>query len=228
MKLATFKSGDQEKIAIVHSGDAQLFDLAAAADREGGGNPAFASMLALIDAGPRALDQAAAAFDKHGKDAALSVAIANAEILAPIPEPRQMRDGMSFPLHILQAPRGQLKLAARAKNDMAELERLNAEPLGELPEVYRKQPIYYITNRFSVRGTNTTVKWPRYSQVMDYELRIRHHHQEQGRQYFRRQRPRITSSATRSSTISRRATPSGSKWRAGSAPPRARVLTAAT
>ena len=81
-----------------------------------------------------------------------------------------MRDGMSFPLHILQAPRGQLKLAARAKNDMAELARIEAEPLGELPEVYRKQPIYYITNRFSVRGTNTTVKWPRYSQVMDYEL----------------------------------------------------------
>ena len=81
-----------------------------------------------------------------------------------------MRDGMSFPLHILQAPRGQLKLAARAKGDMAELARIEAEPLGELPEVYRKQPIYYITNRFSVRGTNTTVKWPRYSQVMDYEL----------------------------------------------------------
>jgi len=39
-----------------------------------------------------------------------------------------------------------------------------------LPEVYGRQPIYYITNRFSVRGTNTTVKWPRYSQVMDYEL----------------------------------------------------------
>jgi 2-keto-4-pentenoate hydratase/2-oxohepta-3-ene-1,7-dioic acid hydratase in catechol pathway len=39
-----------------------------------------------------------------------------------------------------------------------------------LPEVYRKQPVYYITNRFSVRGTNTTVKWPRYSKVMDCEL----------------------------------------------------------
>jgi 2-keto-4-pentenoate hydratase/2-oxohepta-3-ene-1,7-dioic acid hydratase in catechol pathway len=81
-----------------------------------------------------------------------------------------MRDGMSFPLHIRQAPRGQLKLAARANNDIAELERLNAEPLPELPEVYRRQPIYYITNRFSVRGTDTTVKWPRYSRVMDYEL----------------------------------------------------------
>ncbi|MBR1270589.1 fumarylacetoacetate hydrolase family protein [Bradyrhizobium sp. AUGA SZCCT0222] len=169
MKLATFNSGGQEKLGIVHSGDGKLFDLAAAASRNGAANPAFADMLALIDAGEGALEQASAVFDKHGKDETLSVSAATADILAPIPEPRQMRDGMSFPLHILQAPRGQLKLAARARNDMAELARIEAEPLGELPEVYRKQPIYYITNRFSVRGTNTTVKWPRYSQVMDYE-----------------------------------------------------------
>ncbi|MDI1261988.1 MAG: fumarylacetoacetate hydrolase family protein [bacterium] len=170
MKLATFKSGGQEKIGIVHGGDKQLFDVAGAAARSGSANAAFASMLALIDAGEGALEMAAKVFDQHGKDGSLSVAVDAVEILAPIPEPRQMRDGMSFPLHILQAPRGQLKLAARAKNDMAELARIEAEPLGELPEVYRKQPIYYITNRFSVRGTNTTVKWPRYSQVMDYEL----------------------------------------------------------
>jgi 2-keto-4-pentenoate hydratase/2-oxohepta-3-ene-1,7-dioic acid hydratase in catechol pathway len=169
MKLATFQSGGQDKIAIVHSGDSQLFDLAAASGRNGSANPAFTSMLALIDAGEPALEQATKLFDKHGKDESLSVPTGTVEVLAPIPEPRQMRDGMSFPLHILQAPRGQLKLAARAKNDMAELARIEAEPLGELPEVYRKQPIYYITNRFSVRGTNTTVKWPRYSQVMDYE-----------------------------------------------------------
>ena len=170
MKLSTFKSGGQEKIGIVHTGDTLLFDLAAAANRSGSANPAFASMLALIDAGESALEQAAKVFDKHGKDETLSAKTETAEILAPVPEPRQMRDGMSFPLHILQAPRGQLKLAARAKNDMAELARIEAEPLGEMPEVSRKQPIYYITNRFSVRGTNTTVKWPRYSQVMDYEL----------------------------------------------------------
>jgi 2-keto-4-pentenoate hydratase/2-oxohepta-3-ene-1,7-dioic acid hydratase in catechol pathway len=170
VKLATFKSGGQEKIGLVHGGDTLLFDLAAAASRGGSANPAFASMLALIDAGQGALEQAAKLFDQHGKDESLSAPVAGAEILAPVPEPRQMRDGMSFPLHILQAPRGQLKLAARAKNDMAELARIEAEPLGELPEVYRKQPIYYITNRFSVRGTNTTVKWPRYSKVMDYEL----------------------------------------------------------
>jgi 2-keto-4-pentenoate hydratase/2-oxohepta-3-ene-1,7-dioic acid hydratase in catechol pathway len=170
VKLATLRSGGREKIGLVHDNDSRLFDLAAAADREGKSNPAFASMLSLIDAGSPALDQARKLFDKSGKDESLSENVAAAEILAPIPEPRQMRDGMSFPLHILQAPRGQLKLSARAKNDMAELARIDAEPLGDLPEVYRKQPIYYITNRFSVRGTNTTVKWPRYSQVMDYEL----------------------------------------------------------
>src|SRR5438552_15497710 len=168
MKLATFTSGGREKVGIVHAVDARLFDLAAAASRDGSANPAFASMLALIDAGPRALEQATAVFDRHGKDDALSVSVSGADILAPIPEPRQMRDGMSFPLHILQAPRGQLKLAARAKGDLAELARIEAGPLPELPVVYRKQPIYYITNRFSVRGTNTTVKWPRYSKVMDY------------------------------------------------------------
>src|SRR6201995_4808366 len=170
MKLTTFKSGAQEKIGLVHGNDLQVFDLAKAADREGKRYPAFASMLSLIDAGPSALDYARTLFGKSGQDETLSESVASVEILAPIPEPRQMRDGMSFPLHILQAPKGQLRLAARAKGDMAELARIDAAPLGELPEVYRKVPIYYITNRFSVRGTNTTVKWPRYSQVMDYEL----------------------------------------------------------
>lgn len=170
MKLATFRSGGHEKIALVHGNDSRLFDLAAAADRAGNSNPAFASMLALIDAGPAALDQARTLFDQHAADETLSVNVEGADILAPIPEPRQMRDAMSFPLHIRQAPRGRARDAARAKNDMAEVARIEAAALGEVPEIYRKQPIYYITNRFSVGGTNTTVKWPRYSKVMDYEL----------------------------------------------------------
>ena len=116
------------------------------------------------------LDRARTLFENHGKDAALSMSVDAIELLAPLPEPRQMRDAMSFPTHILQAPRGQRRLAARAANDDDELKRIDAEPLGELPELYRKQPIFYITNRFSVRGPNTTVKWPRYSKVMDYEL----------------------------------------------------------
>ncbi len=170
MKLATFSSNGAQRVGIVHSNDGKVFDLAAAAKRNGIENPAFTSMLSLIDSGEKALDAARSVFAKLGDDTSLSVDASTSEILAPIPEPRQMRDGMSFPLHILQAPKGQLRLAARAKGDLAELARIDAEPFGELPEIYRKIPIFYITNRFSVRGTNTTVKWPRYSQVMDYEL----------------------------------------------------------
>ena len=170
MKLATYRSNGKERIAVVHRSDHSLFDLSTSAHRSGAASPVFDSMLSLIDGGNAALDRARELFEKHGGDPALSLPVAQTEILAPLPEPRQMRDGMSFPLHIVQAPRGQFKLKARADGDMAELARLEAEPLPELPAIYRQQPIYYITNRFSVKGTNTTVKWPRYSKVMDYEL----------------------------------------------------------
>ena len=79
-----------------------------------------------------------------------------------------MRDGMSFPTHIRQSPRGMRKLAARG--DAAALAAIEAEPLAPLAEVYANLPIYYITNRMIVRGPNSIVRWPRYSEVMDYEL----------------------------------------------------------
>jgi 2-keto-4-pentenoate hydratase/2-oxohepta-3-ene-1,7-dioic acid hydratase in catechol pathway len=170
MKLATYRRVDDVKIGLVYDQDRRLFDLAAAARRAGKENPAYTSMLALVDRGGDALEDVRRLFDRYGKDEDLSLTVADAELLAPLPEPRQMRDGMSFPRHIVQGPIGHLKLKARKAGDMAELARLQAAPLPELPEIYRKQPIYYITNRFSVRGTNTTVKWPKYSRLMDYEL----------------------------------------------------------
>lgn len=170
MKLATIRSSGQERVALVHDNDGKGFLIGSAAERSGKADDAFRSMLALIDSGDRGLDHARQLFDKYGKDTDLSLDLSSVDILAPVPEPRQMRDGMSFPLHIVQSPRGAQKLAARMNGDTKELDRLNAEPLPELPEIYRKQPIYYITNRFSVKGPNTTVKWPRYSKVMDYEL----------------------------------------------------------
>jgi 2-keto-4-pentenoate hydratase/2-oxohepta-3-ene-1,7-dioic acid hydratase in catechol pathway len=170
VKLATYRTGDVAKIGVVNVAENTVFDIAAAAARAGKPSPAYASMLALIDGGDRALDEVRALLESNGSDRSLTMSLDAVELLAPLPEPRQMRDAMSFPIHILQAPRGQRRLAARAANDDAELARIDAEPMGELPAVYRKQPIFYITNRFSVRGPNTTVQWPRYSQVMDYEL----------------------------------------------------------
>jgi 2-keto-4-pentenoate hydratase/2-oxohepta-3-ene-1,7-dioic acid hydratase in catechol pathway len=170
LKLATFRRDGSERIGLVHSGDDRLFDLAAAARRDGAANPAFASMLALIDADDAGLDAARALFAKRGAEADLSIDVGAAELLAPLPQPRQMRDGMSFATHILQSRRGAKAVAARREGGEAAFKAVMAEPLGELAPVYQKIPIYYITNRMTVRGPGTTVLWPRYSKVMDYEL----------------------------------------------------------
>jgi len=58
MKLASFRDGDRIRIGAIHHDDTKIFDLAAAADRDGRAEPAFAAMLTLIEAGPAALDRA--------------------------------------------------------------------------------------------------------------------------------------------------------------------------
>ena len=150
-KFATYRGADAgPRVGIVYGHDASLFDLAAAAERAGTSRHPFASMIDLMDAGPRGLDLSRRLFDDHAGSQDLSVGLQDVELLAPVPEPRQMRDGMSFPTHIRQSPRGMRKLAVRG--DAAALAAIEAEPLAPLAEVYSKLPIYYITNRMVVRG----------------------------------------------------------------------------
>ena len=169
-KLASYRIGEgQVRIGMVH-GEGLLFDLAAAARRMGHVGAPFGSMLDLMDAGSAGLDAARRLFDDRRGEDDLSVSLASVTLLAPVPQPRQMRDAMSFETHIRQSPRGAMKLAA--KGDAAEIARIDAEPLAPLADVYRQMPIFYFTNHMIVRGTGTTVRWPRYSEVMDYELEI--------------------------------------------------------
>jgi 2-keto-4-pentenoate hydratase/2-oxohepta-3-ene-1,7-dioic acid hydratase in catechol pathway len=60
------------------------------------------------------------------------------------------------------------RIAARMADD--EHAAMDARPLTEIPEAYRRQPIYYFTNRFSVTGPDTEIPWPRYSRLIDFEL----------------------------------------------------------
>jgi 2-keto-4-pentenoate hydratase/2-oxohepta-3-ene-1,7-dioic acid hydratase in catechol pathway len=172
MKLATYRSARWNAIGIVNAEAAQVFDVAAAARREGTSDADFASMLALIDADDEGLDLARSLLTKRGGEADLWLDLADVELLAPLPEPRQMRDAMSFERHIRQSPRGMLALEARAAGGEAAFRAALEAPLGEMASVYRQLPIYYITNRFTVVGPGATVLWPRYSEVMDYELEV--------------------------------------------------------
>jgi 2-keto-4-pentenoate hydratase/2-oxohepta-3-ene-1,7-dioic acid hydratase in catechol pathway len=169
VKLATYQTEGSAKIGVVDAEAGRLFDLAAAAERADADVSPFRSMLSLIDADEAGLDAARALVESRAAESDLWIDLAASK---PLPEPRQMRDAMSFALHIRQSGRGARAIQARRANGPEAFKAVMKEPLEDLPAVYRELPIYYITNRFTVVGTGTTVHWPRYSDVMDYELEV--------------------------------------------------------
>jgi 2-keto-4-pentenoate hydratase/2-oxohepta-3-ene-1,7-dioic acid hydratase in catechol pathway len=157
MKLATFTArGGAPVIGVVDVDRKAVLDLQAAARMSGGDDPAFTDMLALIDAGSEGLarttkfaaawpDQAAYTFN-------------DIKLLAPLPEPRQIRDCLVFEEHFANS----LKRSGERNN----------KPPQPIPDVWYRQPIYYKANRFSVVGHETDVIWPSYSNWMDFELEL--------------------------------------------------------
>jgi len=172
MKFATYRLAGAARIGVVDVDSDRMLDLAAAARRDGVPDAPFASMLDLIDADDIGLDRARSLLAKRGGEDDLWLPLTLAELLAPVPEPRQMRDAMSFSLHIRQSGRGARAVQALQSGGREAFKAAMQEPLEELPAVYRDLPIYYITNRFTVVGPGATVQWPRYSKVMDYELEV--------------------------------------------------------
>jgi len=170
MKFATYEKNGNQKIGVVDAEGGRLLDLARAAQRAGIETAPFGSMLALIDAGDAGIEVAARLADDRKAENDLWEALADVRLRAPIPVPRQIRDASLFALHLQQGGRAVAKLHAARNGDMQEVERLDSLPLPDLPPVFRQIPIYYISNRFGVRGPQDEIVWPRYSSMMDYEL----------------------------------------------------------
>jgi 2-keto-4-pentenoate hydratase/2-oxohepta-3-ene-1,7-dioic acid hydratase in catechol pathway len=168
MKLATYETAGVRRIGVVLGAGDRVLDLAAAAAREAAPAPEFASMLAFLDAGRAALDRAARLVDARAGEPDLTRGLGEVRLLSPLPRPRQMRDFSVFPEHIVQAPVGMQKLAAR----MAGAPPPDVQRANDVPQAYRDRPIYYKGNRFSVAGHGADVLWPRYSRYMDYELEL--------------------------------------------------------
>jgi 2-keto-4-pentenoate hydratase/2-oxohepta-3-ene-1,7-dioic acid hydratase in catechol pathway len=153
MKLATFERAGQRHIGALLADEATLSDFTASEPAA----PHFRDMLALIDGGEAALEAARELVRKPKE----KVRRAEVRLLAPLPEPRQMRDFLCFEQHIRQARSNRYLFGQGEKLDPATI---------ELPTVWYEQPIYYKCNRFSVIGTETDVQWPRYCEKLDYEL----------------------------------------------------------
>jgi 2-keto-4-pentenoate hydratase/2-oxohepta-3-ene-1,7-dioic acid hydratase in catechol pathway len=151
MKLVSFAVDGAVHIGAILPGESTLSDFTAASEA-----PHFSRMLALIDGGERALDEARALVAKPTIERALDTV----KLLAPVPVPRQMYDCLTFEKHLMQA---------RAMRHVVVGES-GAAPLSALSTVFKEVPVYYKPNRFSVVGTDTDVICPRYCQWLDYEL----------------------------------------------------------
>ena len=152
MKLVTFETEGARHIGALLPGEREIADFTA-----GDGAPQFRDMLALIDGGAAALDQARHLLAR----APHRVALSEVRLLSPVPEPRQMRDFLVFEQHIRNARAITPTFRGGERLDPAKV---------EVPKIWYEQPIYYKCNRFSVIGTGQDVLWPRYCQKLDYEL----------------------------------------------------------
>ena len=111
------------------------------------------SVLAIVEGGQDALERAAETLRRPPREALFP--LADVTLLAPIPQPPQMRDFLCFEKHLQQA----FAAVARLRGTEA-----------RIPKIWYERPIYYHPNRFNVCGTGADVPWPRYSERMDFEL----------------------------------------------------------
>jgi 2-keto-4-pentenoate hydratase/2-oxohepta-3-ene-1,7-dioic acid hydratase in catechol pathway len=109
------------------------------------------SVLDIVAGGQNALDRAAEALRQRRE----VVPAGEASLLAPIPQPPQMRDFLCFEKHLVQA----FEAVAKMRGTDA-----------RVPKVWYERPIFYHPNRFNVCGTGADVPWPAFSQRMDFEL----------------------------------------------------------
>jgi 2-keto-4-pentenoate hydratase/2-oxohepta-3-ene-1,7-dioic acid hydratase in catechol pathway len=150
-------------------GDAAVLDMSAAAELDGAAEPAFASMLALIDAGPGALDRARELVDMAPEGARVDTS--SVRLMAPLPNPRRLRDCTCFLQHLRNAREVRYtRLAAREDDPEAAMARFRAAGALDVPNEWERAPVYLNSNHLSIIGPGADVVWPDGARRMDYEL----------------------------------------------------------
>lgn len=153
MKFCTYShaSRGEKRPGVLTADGATIVDL----------GDSFDSTMAIIKGGDEAKAKAKDLLDKAEARTNLS----EAKLHAPVLVPEQIRDSMLFEKHVQQAME---RLAIMRKPLLGPL----LVKMGKIkvPPTWYQIPIYYKSNRFSVNGPDGDVIWPRYSQVMDFEL----------------------------------------------------------
>lgn len=171
MKIVTFSDRDQkERAGVFIEDDQKIIDLRSSNKKNGRElNPAFFSVLALIEGGEDALNDAKQELENPHSEAIVDTA--SISLCSPIPRPPQIRDCLCFEDHLTRAYEVLRKIKAAGEPDPeAALKQYEEQGLFRIPEVWYQQPIYYKANRLSVIGTEHDIIWPHYANILDYEL----------------------------------------------------------
>ncbi len=166
MKIATFESGGQIRTGAV-TPDGALLDLAAASGAARA--PLFATMLTIIENEEAALDTAANLLAANRGDHLH--ALETVRLLAPLPVPNSIRDFANFELHTLQALEASMRTRAATQPDPeAAYAGYKASGAYNLPPIWYERPFYFKGNRMTCSGHGATIRWPRFTSTMDYEV----------------------------------------------------------
>lgn len=170
MKLATYIGPSAAPtVGVVDVEGNSILDLQASQrTMSGSPSPIFNDMLALIESGDAGLALARDVVKRSAVDAHRS-RLDKAHLLAPVPEPRQIRDCNNFEQHMRGARIGMEKLKARLAG--------KPEPKAEdvnttIHPVNYKHIVFYISNRMNVSGPGAVIEWPAYTEWLDFEGEI--------------------------------------------------------
>lgn len=173
MKLVTFlsASGHARSGALIDDGNSVLDLQAVHRRRYGSESPHLSTVLAMVQAGPIALDMAQSMIARASIASGYIFKTDAVKLLAPIPDVPQMRDFLCFEKHLVQSFLAGRKIrASQASDPDAAMREMEASGYLAIPRVWYERPIFYHPSRFGVIGHDEVVNWPSYSRFMDFEL----------------------------------------------------------
>ncbi|MDP3857283.1 MAG: fumarylacetoacetate hydrolase family protein [Stagnimonas sp.] len=171
MKLASYHQSGGIRLGALCSDQHRLLDLAAASlalrDQV---EPAFASMLALIEAGPAALDRARAILEQSEDEhpGHCFQPLSGLRFAPPLLPPRMLCFSV-YEGHMKQAFASVLEMKA-GKGVAATVKALGL--MKKMPKRFYQRPLYYKGNNLSVSAHEQDVIWPRWTKMLDYEMEL--------------------------------------------------------
>ena len=169
MKLATFRPGaESPRVGVVSADMQSIIDAVGLAKEQGASAGPYLSMLALIEAGPEALNQLKDWVNSPSLGSEAWLPIASVALDAPIPRPPRLRCFSVYEKHLVNA----FKQVLRHKLGRVAFAVVNGLGLIKAPKRFFKVPAYYKGNHLAVTGPGQVIIWPSYSRMLDYELEL--------------------------------------------------------